>query len=229
MELRRARTTPRRAGARRVGLSVTGRVDRIDVAAAGAAVVRDYKGKTVHAGARWAQDGHLQAALYALAVRELLGLEPAGALYQPLGKGDLRPRGVRAPTACPAATSTATSSRPRRSSGAAGGARRRAGGRARACGRAGSAPCPARCSPSGCAYPGICRGAARASAPRAREDRRRRRRRAFTAEQRAAIADRSGSALLAANAGSGKTAVMVERFVEAVLLDGVAGRARSSR
>jgi ATP-dependent exoDNAse (exonuclease V) beta subunit len=46
--------------------------------------------------------------------------------------------------------------------------------------------------------------------------------RTFTAEQRAAIADRSGSSLLAANAGSGKTAVMVERFVEAVLDDGVA-------
>src|SRR4051812_12780838 len=45
---------------------------------------------------------------------------------------------------------------------------------------------------------------------------------AFTAEQRAAIDDRAGSALLAANAGSGKTAVMAERFVEAVLRDGVA-------
>ncbi len=44
----------------------------------------------------------------------------------------------------------------------------------------------------------------------------------FTPEQRAAIEDRAGSALLAANAGSGKTAVMVERFVEAVLQDGVA-------
>ena len=44
----------------------------------------------------------------------------------------------------------------------------------------------------------------------------------FTADQRGAVADRSGSALLAANAGSGKTAVMVERFVEAVLDDGVA-------
>ena len=43
----------------------------------------------------------------------------------------------------------------------------------------------------------------------------------FTEEQRAAIADRSGSSLLAANAGSGKTAVMVERFVEAVVDDGV--------
>jgi ATP-dependent helicase/nuclease subunit A len=43
----------------------------------------------------------------------------------------------------------------------------------------------------------------------------------FTAEQRAAIDDRAGSALLAANAGSGKTAVMAERCVEAVLHDGV--------
>src|SRR3954468_14986209 len=42
----------------------------------------------------------------------------------------------------------------------------------------------------------------------------------FTAEQQAAIDDRQGSALLAAAAGSGKTAVMVERFVEAVVRDG---------
>ena len=43
----------------------------------------------------------------------------------------------------------------------------------------------------------------------------------FTAEQRAAIAARSGSSLLAANAGSGKTAVMVERIAAAVREDGV--------
>jgi ATP-dependent helicase/nuclease subunit A len=42
-----------------------------------------------------------------------------------------------------------------------------------------------------------------------------------TPEQRAAIADRGRSSLLAAGAGSGKTAVMVERFAEAVLHDGV--------
>ena len=42
-----------------------------------------------------------------------------------------------------------------------------------------------------------------------------------TPEQRAAIADREGSSLLAAGAGSGKTAVMVERFAEAVLHDEV--------
>ena len=52
----------------------------------------------------------------------------------------------------------------------------------------------------------------------------------FTPEQRAAIADaRRARALLAANAGSGKTAVMVERFVDAVLEDGDRRRARSSR
>ncbi|HET6551433.1 MAG TPA: UvrD-helicase domain-containing protein [Solirubrobacter sp.] len=43
----------------------------------------------------------------------------------------------------------------------------------------------------------------------------------FTPEQRAAIAARRGSALLAANAGSGKTAVMVERIAAAVREDGV--------
>lgn len=45
--------------------------------------------------------------------------------------------------------------------------------------------------------------------------------RTFTSEQRAAIDARRGSQLLSANAGSGKTAVMVERFVEAVIADGV--------
>ncbi|HEY7075645.1 MAG TPA: UvrD-helicase domain-containing protein [Solirubrobacteraceae bacterium] len=44
----------------------------------------------------------------------------------------------------------------------------------------------------------------------------------FTPAQRAAIADRTGSYLLAASAGSGKTAVMVERFAAAVREDGVA-------
>jgi hypothetical protein len=44
---------------------------------------------------------------------------------------------------------------------------------------------------------------------------------AFTPEQRAAIAARAGSSLLAANAGSGKTAVMVERIAAAVREDGV--------
>jgi hypothetical protein len=141
------------------GLAVTGRVDRIDVETGGRrAVVRDYKGRTVSAGARWAQDRRLQAALYALAARELLGLDAAGALYQPLGTGDRRPRGlvrddvggryfdadVVGAEAFDAALAQA------RELAAATAADLRAG-RIR--------PCPARCSPDGCAHPGICRAA----------------------------------------------------------------------
>jgi PD-(D/E)XK nuclease superfamily len=139
------------------GLGVTGRVDRVDVDAAGRALVVDYKGRNVPAGARWAQDRRLQVALYALAVRELLGLEPVGALYQPVGAKDVRARGIvrddvpgryvngdvmdaeafdaALEDARAAATRAATDLR---------------AGRIRAC--------PDSCLPSGgCAYPAICR------------------------------------------------------------------------
>jgi ATP-dependent exoDNAse (exonuclease V) beta subunit len=46
--------------------------------------------------------------------------------------------------------------------------------------------------------------------------------RAFTPEQRVAIERREGAMLLSANAGSGKTAVLTERFVRAVREDGLA-------
>jgi ATP-dependent helicase/nuclease subunit A len=45
--------------------------------------------------------------------------------------------------------------------------------------------------------------------------------RAFTTEQSEAVRRREGSLLLEANAGSGKTSVLVERFVRSVLEDGV--------
>ena len=45
---------------------------------------------------------------------------------------------------------------------------------------------------------------------------------ALTQEQQAAVARRSGPLALSANAGSGKTSVLVERYVLAVLEDGVA-------
>lgn len=46
--------------------------------------------------------------------------------------------------------------------------------------------------------------------------------RSFTEEQRAAIEARGGSVIVSANAGSGKTSVLVERFVRAVLDEGTA-------
>jgi RecB family exonuclease len=77
------------------GIVVRGQVDRIDVReGTNEALLYDYKGKTAHAAAKWLDEGRFQLAVYALAARKLLGLEPVGALYQPLGAADLRPRGA---------------------------------------------------------------------------------------------------------------------------------------
>jgi ATP-dependent helicase/DNAse subunit B len=76
------------------GLSVRGKIDRVD-SSNGHALVRDYKsGKTVFPVAQWRDKHRLQVAVYMLAVRELLGLEPAGGVYVPLAGTDRRPRGL---------------------------------------------------------------------------------------------------------------------------------------
>ena len=135
---------------------VTGRVDRIDVGAGGAALVRDYKARTVHPGGRWAQDGRLQVALYALAARELLGLAPVGAVYQPLAGPDLRPRGLVGEGGAGTWVATDRVS-PEAFDDALDGARAAAQAAAEdlRAGRIGA--CPDRCTPKGCAYPAICR------------------------------------------------------------------------
>jgi ATP-dependent helicase/DNAse subunit B len=75
------------------GLAIRGRIDRVD-SWNGYALVRDYKGgRNVDGVAKWEDGNRLQVALYMLAVREVLGLEPAGGVYVPLA-GDHRPRGV---------------------------------------------------------------------------------------------------------------------------------------
>jgi len=76
------------------GLSVRGRIDRVDTSD-GYALVRDYKtGKTAHPVAAWERDRRLQVALYMIAARELLGAELAGGVYVPLAGKDRRPRGI---------------------------------------------------------------------------------------------------------------------------------------
>jgi ATP-dependent helicase/DNAse subunit B len=76
-------------------LRLAGRIDRIDVDVSGReAIVYDYKGKTATAQAKWLEEGKLQIALYLLTVRHVLGLEPVGGLYQPLGGTEARPRGA---------------------------------------------------------------------------------------------------------------------------------------
>jgi ATP-dependent helicase/DNAse subunit B len=139
------------------GVAVSGRVDRVDVAPdRRRAIVRDYKGRNVTAGARWGEDGRLQAALYALAVRERLGLDVVGALYQPLGARDRRPRGL---VRDDVPGRYVNGDRVDAADFAEGlEAAREAAARAAAELRTGRiAPCPERCSPQGCAHPGICR------------------------------------------------------------------------
>jgi hypothetical protein len=60
----------------------------------GEALLYDYKGKTAYPQEKWVEEKRFQLAVYALAARRLLDLEPVGALYQPLGAEDLRPRGA---------------------------------------------------------------------------------------------------------------------------------------
>src|SRR5207248_3352264 len=75
------------------GVTIRGRIDRVDVRGR-EALVRDYKsGKKAYPVARWEQDNRLQVALYMLAVRELLQLEPVAGVYVPLA-GNERPRGL---------------------------------------------------------------------------------------------------------------------------------------
>ncbi|HUN79689.1 MAG TPA: PD-(D/E)XK nuclease family protein [Solirubrobacteraceae bacterium] len=78
------------------GVSVRGRIDRVDVAPGGReAVVYDYKGARAPDAGRWGRERALQVALYMRAVQESpLGLRPVGGFYQPLTGRDLRARGV---------------------------------------------------------------------------------------------------------------------------------------
>jgi ATP-dependent helicase/DNAse subunit B len=149
-------------GARPDRVRVRGAIDRVDVDPGGArAIVRDYKSGSArpeHQGARWQSDRRLQVALYMLAVRELLGLEPVAGLYQPLGGGDLRPRGVFLEGAPVGGAVVGNDARDRdeldqvlddaRARALAVTARLRSGE---------LIPCPENCSRDGCRYPGICR------------------------------------------------------------------------
>ena len=76
------------------GLGIRGRIDRVDTWD-GHFLVRDYKGgSNAPPWAKWEKERRLQVALYMLAVRELMELEPAGGVYVPLRGKDRRPRGI---------------------------------------------------------------------------------------------------------------------------------------
>ncbi len=142
------------------GVRIRGMIDRVD-ANAGRAIVRDYKTggfRNEYPGARWQADRQLQVALYMIAVRELLGLEPVAGLYQPLGGKDLRPRGVYKAGEPVGDGLVSTDARePDELEHVLDDAADRAttiAGRLRS-GKL--TPCPQTCSRDGCRYPGICR------------------------------------------------------------------------
>ncbi len=74
---------------------LSGKIDRIDLdphAARG--IVWDYKsGKTAHSAAEIERELKLQIPLYMLVLRDLVGVEPLGGLYQPLA-GERKARGL---------------------------------------------------------------------------------------------------------------------------------------
>lgn len=78
------------------GVLVRGRIDRIDLAPGGEAVVYDYKGNHAPPPDRWAAERSFQVPLYMRAVEELLDARAVGGFYQPLTGRDLRARGVLA-------------------------------------------------------------------------------------------------------------------------------------
>jgi ATP-dependent helicase/DNAse subunit B len=77
------------------GLTLSGKIDRIDVDPFGArGIVQDYKsGKSAYSARRIESELRLQIPLYMLVLRDLVGLEPLGGLYRPLA-GARRPRGL---------------------------------------------------------------------------------------------------------------------------------------
>ncbi len=77
------------------GFTVSGKIDRIDRDPFGArGIVVDYKsGRTAHTAAEIERELHLQIPLYMLVLRDLVGMEPLGGIYQALG-GEGRARGL---------------------------------------------------------------------------------------------------------------------------------------
>ena len=142
------------------GVRLRGRIDRIDTDAAGHALVLDYKGRIAVESARWRTTRKYQVALYLLAARDVLGLEPLGGLYQPIGGRDPRARGLVLDDADPGLRTVRTDRHPREAFDAiidgvledvlAAVAELRAGA---------LEPRPSTCSynDKGCTYPTICR------------------------------------------------------------------------
>ena len=210
---RRRRARPARARARRArGHRAASTASTSAAAGRSCATTR---ARARRKGAGWAEGGALQVALYMLAARELLGLQPVGGLYQPLWSKDSRPRGLVRDDVAGRYVKNDVVDEPGLEE-ALGEIRERALSTAEALRGGRDRAVRGEVLARRLRVPDDLQGGRMTAAVKIRPGGV-----AFTAEQRAAIDDRTGSALLAANAGSGKTAVMAERCVEAVLNDEV--------
>jgi ATP-dependent helicase/DNAse subunit B len=77
------------------GLTLSGKIDRIDVDPFSTrGIVQDYKaGKHAHSASQIESERRLQIPLYMLVLRDLVGIEPLGGLYRPLS-GERKARGL---------------------------------------------------------------------------------------------------------------------------------------
>jgi ATP-dependent helicase/nuclease subunit B len=77
------------------GITLSGKIDRIDVDPFSArGIVVDYKsGKSAHSATEIEKELRLQIPLYMLVLRDLVGIEPLGGVYRPLG-GQRKARGL---------------------------------------------------------------------------------------------------------------------------------------
>jgi ATP-dependent helicase/DNAse subunit B len=77
------------------GLTLSGKIDRIDVDPFSTrGIVQDYKaGKHAHSASQIESEKRLQIPLYMLVLRDLVGIEPLGGLYRPLS-GERKARGL---------------------------------------------------------------------------------------------------------------------------------------
>lgn len=142
------------------GLTLSGRIDRIDRAPGGVVIIYDYKGTSDPALRKsWIEQGKLQLPLYMRAVRELLDLRVAGAFYQPVGnRRQVGPRGVVTGGTDagfrPTATDVLTDEELEQLLDDAAALTVAAAGELRA---GAIEPRPGTCSADGCRYPVICR------------------------------------------------------------------------
>ena len=150
------------ARARGAGLGVSGRVDRIDVGARRAqAIVRDYKGRTVHPAARLGgRPAACRSRSTLLAARELLGLRPGGAALPAARAAASSSRAGSCATGLPGPrTRTDIVEAGGLRGGARAGARDARPRRRGALRPGGSRPCPERCATRRLRVPAICRAA----------------------------------------------------------------------